>query len=170
MAQSTGRRETDAGFSFGSGRVLVSTIVVAVLVVWGSLFLTFRQWRRHYRQRAAFGAQYVAGAIDSLAALAVPEGEDPGAWREAIAETHAMLLTLTAANVLDLPRMRELSERVNSLVNRAQSDPKVARGELAAFWGDMEAQAGPIILARHKRPAPLLPRVSIGKSGKTAGP
>src|SRR6185437_12122738 len=47
----------------GSGRVFVTAAVIAVLVLWGSLYLAFRQWRARYRERAAFGAAKVAAAV-----------------------------------------------------------------------------------------------------------
>jgi hypothetical protein len=163
-----------------SGRVLVTAAVVVVLVLWGSLYVAFRQWRSRYRQRAAFGVRYVATAIDPLAEV-VPVGElpqgvlaagcagasaliaaapcdvSPAAWHQAIEETHTMLVTVTAANVLDLSQMRALQSKIASRV--ASARPETARAALAALWDDLEDQAGPIVLSRHPRPI-LLPPLS----------
>ncbi len=135
-----------------SGRAFVTAAVVAVLVLWGVLFVTFRQWRAGYRERADFGARVVAAAVDPLAGV-VPDGVRPDAWRGAVAETHAMLRTLTASNVLDLPRMRALGERVAARVARAR--PPTARAELAGLWDEVEDRAGPVVRSRHPRPALL---------------
>jgi hypothetical protein len=164
-------RKRSAGWR--SGRLFVTAVVVAVLVLWGSLYLIFSQWRSRYRERAAFGARFVASAIDPLAdvlpageppistpietrgATATPRQISPAAWREAVAETHAMLVTLTAANVMDMRGMHALGERISALVARAR--PSTARGELARLWDEIEKQAGPIVRARHPRPALLRP-------------
>lgn len=143
-----------------SGRAFVTAWVVTVLVLWGSLNLAFRHWRSGYRERAAFGARVAAAAIDPMAGV-VPAGESPDAWRRAVAETHAMLVTLTASNVLDVPRMRALGDRVS--VRVARSRPETARAELASLWDEVESQAGPIILSRHPRPALLAPRRAVPK-------
>jgi hypothetical protein len=169
-----------SGKGIGSGRVFVTSAVLAVLVLWVSLYLVFRQWRYRYRERAAFGARYVASAIDPLA-LVVPAAELPGAvcaagcagasaltsavissdtnlaaWYQAIEETHAMLVTVTAANVLDRPQMRELQGQIAARVARAR--PETARAVLAEVWNDLEDKAGPIVRGRHPRPALLPPR------------
>jgi hypothetical protein len=163
-----------------SGRVLVTAAVLVVLVLWGSLYVAFRQWRWRYGQRAAFGARYVATAIDALAEV-VPAGElpqgvlaagcagasaliaaaapcdvSPAAWRQAIDETHTMLITVTAANVLDLSQMQVLQSQIASRVAGAR--PETARAALAALWDDLENHAGPIVLGRHPRPTLLPPR------------
>ena len=49
-----------------SGRRFVIVAVIAVLVVWGLLYLVFREWRARYRVRAAYGASQVVPAIDAL--------------------------------------------------------------------------------------------------------
>ncbi|MCA1684908.1 MAG: hypothetical protein LC745_02765, partial [Planctomycetia bacterium] len=84
----------EAGGGGASGRRFVTAAVLSVLVLWGSLYLTFRHWRAGYRERQAYGERRVAAAVDPLAAV-VPTGASPDAWRRAVAETHAMLTTLT---------------------------------------------------------------------------
>jgi hypothetical protein len=157
----------------------VTAAVLTVLVLWGSLYLAFRHWRSRYRERADFGKRYVAAAVDPLAAV-VPAGErpaavraagcagaaaiaaaaspldvSPGDWRRAVAETHELLVALTAANVLDLEQMRALSGRVSACAARAR--PETARADLAALWDEVEPRAGPIVRARHPRPDLLPP-------------
>lgn len=131
-----------------SGRVLVTVGMVALLVVWGSLNVTFRQWKERYRARATFGATVVAGAIDPLAAV-VPPDESPDAWCQAVTDTHAMVVALTAANVLDVSQMNDLGARIRDRV--AFAKPETSRTVLAGLWDELERQAGPII-GRHPRP------------------
>ncbi len=178
-----------------SGRRFVTAAVLAILLLWGSLYLIFRNWRAGYREREAFGARYVAGAVDALASI-VPAGECPpsirtsgcagavaiaaavaaqaklpdtsaDAWHRAVAETHAMLITLTASNVLDIQQMNDLSKRVSALVAGAR--PSTARAELAALWDEIEAQAGPIVRSRHTRPNLLPPFPRLARSGSADG-
>ena len=176
-----GRPESDgppAGVESGaSGRVVVSAAAVVVLVAWGGLFLAFRQWRQHYRERAEYGSARVAESVDLLAAVVpadevapavravasagaaavAPPGVGPGAWIGAVQETRAMLVTLTTSNVLTVAQMDSLAARIDTRVARAR--PPTARAELAGLWDEIEAEAGPVVDRRHTRPALLRPRV-----------
>lgn len=170
--------ETGGGF-WASGRVLVTAIILGVLVLWGTLYLTFRDWRARYRERAEYGVRLIVPAIDPLAEV-IPAGAKPGAapfvssacagtsaaaaiarpwdvtpaeWRKAVAETRMMLISLVSANVLDTPQMATLATRVSTLV--AQARPESARSTLNAIWDEAEAGAGPVITARHRRPSVL---------------
>ncbi len=155
--------EEDAA-GLASGRRFVTVAVIVVLVLWGSLYLVFRQWRSVYRERADFGARHVAAAIDPLATV-VPDGELPDAWQRTVAETHDMLVALTAANIMNRDQMESLGRRVTSLASRAR--PATARDDLATLWDEVEAQAGPIVRARHPRPKMLRPdRAKAAKSGQ----
>ncbi|AGA31580.1 hypothetical protein [Singulisphaera acidiphila] len=140
-----------------SGRRFVIVAVLILIVLWGTLQVVFRVWRAGYRDRAAFGATQVAPAIDPLAKV-VPPGVEPQAWREVVDETHEALVTLTAANLLDLPQMKELRDTIGARVARAHARPETARDELAGLWNDLANQAGPILDARHPRPKLLPPR------------
>ena len=142
---------------FASGRVLVTTIVVVVLLVWGSLHVVFRQWRNRYLERRSYAEQVVAARVEPLAKV-VPPNVSPAAWRGAVAETRAMLKTVTDSNILDAPRIETLSARVSDLVRDARSHDALAR--LAVVWDEAEAGAGPVVTARHARPPLLPPRQS----------
>lgn len=171
----------DGGGFWRSGRVFVTASVVAVLILWGALYLVFRQWRVRYQERQAYGARVVVAAAEPFASI-VPAGErpdsaavraagcggaaavaavaspwdvSPAAWRRAVAETRAMLKTLTDSNVLDVDRMRALGARVSALALGAT--PADARARLAALWDDAEAGAGPVVTDRHPRPDVLPP-------------
>jgi hypothetical protein len=133
----------------------VTLAVLGMLVLAGLLALVFRDWRARYRERAAFGARQVAAAIDPLAQV-VPPGIAPEAWRQAVAETHAMLVTLTASNLLDLAQMQALRAEVLARVARAR--PESARDELAGLWDDIADRAEPVVGTRHPRPKLLPPR------------
>ena len=147
-----------------SGRHVVIVGVLLVLVTWGGLYLAFRDWRARYRARALYGARHVATAIDPMAA-AVPPGVPSHAWRDAVSETHAMLVTVTATNLLDMAALRSLRGEVAARV--ARSRPETARSELAGLWDDTLDRAGPI-LDRHPRPK-LLPPPKPARSPLPAG-
>jgi hypothetical protein len=144
-----------------SGRRFVIVAVLAVLVLWGLLYAVFREWRTRYRARAAYGATQIVPAIDPLAEV-VPPGVDPGQWRDAVDRTHAMLLTVTASNLLGLAEMRDLRVELGRAGDRARAHPETAVAELAAVWDDM-AERGEFLLKdtrplkedRHPRPAIL---------------
>ncbi|SIO32658.1 hypothetical protein SAMN05444166_3807 [Singulisphaera sp. GP187] len=139
-----------------SGRRFVIVAVVILIVFWVTLQVVFRVWRAGYRDRAAFGATQVATAIDPLARV-VPPGVAPKVWREAVAETHDALVTLTAANLLDRLQMEVLRDDIAARVARARTHPETARDELAGLWNDLANQTGPILNARHTRPKLLPP-------------
>ncbi len=144
-----------------SGRRFVIVSVIAVLVVWGLLYLAFRQWRAGYRERAAYGASQVAPAVDAFAAIS-PPGVDPARWRDAVDATHAMLLTFTASNLLGLDEMRALRDELDRAAARAKADRTRAVAELAAVWDNL-SERGEFLLRdtrsrtgdRHPRPGIL---------------
>ncbi len=123
-----------------SGRRFVIVAVIAVLVIWGVLYLVFREWRSRYRERAAYGASQVVPAIDPMFEI-VPPGVDPGAWRDAVGQTRAMLLTVTASNLLGIGEMRALRDELDQTVGRARARPETAVAELAGVWNAMSDRA-----------------------------
>lgn len=141
-----------------SGRRFVTLAVVAVLVGWALLYAGFREWRSRYRARAAYGANQVAPAIDDFAAV-TPPGLDAGRWRDAVARTHAMLVTVTASNVLGLAEMQDLRAELRRAVARARVNPGGAVAELAGVW-DVMSERGEFLIRdtrslrsdRHPRP------------------
>jgi hypothetical protein len=145
-----------------SGRVVVTAAVLGVLVLWGGLYLAFRLWRSGYRDRAAFGLERVVRAIEPLAEV-VPPGEgavgevSPAAWRRAVADSRAMLVTLTTSNLLDRPQMDALGADIDARVARARARPATACAELAGLWNDLQERAG-FVIDHHPRPALLPPR------------
>jgi len=158
----------DSNAFFSSGRVLVASIILSVLMLWGGLNLAFRQWRAAYRERAEYGAKVVAGAIDPLADI-VPTGDastsipkeplDPKAWRDAVEQTHKMLVALTAANVLDRDGMTKLGASISQRVKRSKDHPETAKKELGELWDEVSNGAGIILEKRHPRPSILPPKV-----------
>jgi hypothetical protein len=153
-----------------SGRRLVLMAGLTILLLWGLLYVIFRDWRARYRARASFGATQVAPLIDALAD-AVPPGVDPGDWREAVAETHAMLRTVTASNLLDLQQMQSLRTELEQTVARARAHPETARDEMAGVWNMMDDRAAFVFRdgrsasgERHPRPKILLPRPEQGRT------
>jgi hypothetical protein len=142
-----------------SGRRFVTVAVVSVLILWGVLYFTFRDWRVRFRERAFFGKSQVATAVDPLARI-VPHGVDPGEWRQAVDDTHALLVRLTGSNILDLSEMKALRNELSARAARAT--PGTARAELTAIWDDLQHRAGPI-LDPIKYPRPKLLAVPKAK-------
>jgi len=128
---------------------------LTLLVLCGLLSLAFRDWRARYQERVHFGERNVAPAIDPLGDL-VPSDIDPRAWRQAVDDTHAMLVTLTSSNLVDLKAMKALQAEIEARVARTR--PETARAELADLWNDLADRAEPIITPRHPRPKLLPPR------------
>jgi hypothetical protein len=149
-----------------SGRRFVVAAGLVVLTTWGALYLAFLDWRARYRARASFGARQVAPAIDPLADV-IPEGVDAGRWRQAVADTHRMLVALTASNLLDETQMRALRDALSARVAAAR--PATALGVLASTWDDLEDRAGPILGTRHPRPKLLPPHPPRERAGARAG-
>ena len=153
-----------------SGRRLVVVACGTILVLWGALYLVFRDWRARYRERARFGATQVAPVVDSLSEIN-PEGVDAQAWQQAVRETHEMLVSVTAANLLDLKQMEALRDELKQIVQRARNHPETARDELARIWNAMADRAGFVLQEGtsgrkrgHPRPAILPPRPEKSKS------
>jgi len=142
--------------------VLVSGLVL--LAIWGTLYLLFRDWRARYQKRAQYGASYVVPAIDPMVRIDPPDVA-PEAWREALAQTKAMLVTVTSSNLLDEKQMRELQIALDGAARRSLADPKRAVTELAIIWNSI-ADRGEFLLkdsrsasgVRHPRPKILPPR------------
>ena len=147
-----------------SGRRFVIVAGITVLLIWGALYLIFREWRAKYRQRAAYGLTRVVPAIDPLAEIAPPP-LDPIAWRDAVQQTHAMLVTVISSNLLDVKEMRQLRDELDQAVARARAHPETAVGELAAIWNTLSDRAEFLLKDsrsasgdRHPRPKILPPR------------
>jgi hypothetical protein len=134
-----------------SGRKAVVALVLTILALWLVLDLSFRSWKARYNALAEFGASKVAPAIDPLART-LPPDVPPNDWRVAVADTHAMLLALTGAGVLDQPQMEQLRQDINQRV--AQARPETAVKTLAGLWDDLERQAGPVIAPDSTPPPP----------------
>ena len=147
-----------------SGRRFVVVAVVVILCTWGGLYLAFQRLRAAYRERAAWGASHVVAVIDPLKDV-VPPGVDPTVWRNAVDETHAMLVTVVGSNLLDLHDMDKLRLELDQFVSRARAHPETAPTELAAVWNTLADRAEFLFQDgkdptrdRHARPKILPPR------------
>ncbi len=145
------RRRPALGEPSASGRRFVVAGIIATLLIWGAVYLAFLYWRATYRTLAEFGASQVAPLVDPLADR-VPPGVDPASWKSAVADTHAMLVALTGAGLLDRPRMEALRTDVAARVARAT--PETARAELTRLWDDIESRAGPAVAPDDAPPPP----------------
>ncbi len=141
-----------------SGRAFVIVAVVAIAAIWGTLFLVFRDWRERHRALSAFGATEVAALVDPLASN-VPPGVPARAWRSAVSDTHAMLVTVTSAGLLDRDGLESLRDDLRARISRMTPETEV-KG-LSDLWDDMQKRAGPVLLNRSSRPpfAPPRPKV-----------
>ena len=147
-----------------SGRRFVIIAGLVVLVLWGALYLAFRDWRARYRERAAYGANQVVPVIEPMAGI-IPPGVDPAAWRDAVSRTQAMLQTITASNLLGIDELRALRAELDESVARARAKPETALDELAGVWNTMDQRAAFLFQdsrspsgVRHVRPTILPPR------------
>jgi hypothetical protein len=165
-----------AMFSRGhSGRLLVLGAGVALLLIWGTLFLVFRDWRARYRERALYGATQVIPVIDRLRSI-VPPDVDPALWRDAVDQTRTMLITVIGSNLLDAQAMDKLRAELDGHVHRATGRPETAVRELALIW-DHVADRGEFLFndsrslsgIRHPRPKILPPRRAKTLVKSTAG-
>jgi hypothetical protein len=147
-----------------SGRLFVVAAGVTILLLWGMLFLFFREWRSGYRERALYGKTQVLPTIEPLRAIQPPK-VDPGAWRDAVDQTRAMLVTVIDSNLLDLKDMDSLRVELARHVGRASAQPATAVRELAEIWNEA-ADRGEFLFRdsrsvsgeRHARPKILPPR------------
>jgi hypothetical protein len=149
---------------FQSGRVFVLIAGLVFLVLWAVLYLSFRDWRARYHTRARFGETQVAPVIDALAET-VPRGINPAEWREAIKQTHSMLLSVTGSNLLNFPQMQSLRAELEQAAKRARAHPDSAVDELALVWDSVADRAEFVLWdsrtgtgERHPRPRILPPR------------
>jgi hypothetical protein len=123
-----------------SGRRFVLVAGCILLVIWGTLWVIFRDWRVRYRARAAYGATHVVPAIDPLESI-VPAGVEPEAWRDAVRQTRAMLITVTCSNLLDMHELDDLRRELDGFVARVRAHPETGCLELAAIWDEMADRA-----------------------------
>jgi hypothetical protein len=141
-----------------SGRMFVLSAGVAVLLIWGILYLFFREWRARYRERAFYGKTQVVATLEPLRALLPPQ-VDAEAWRNAVDETRAMLLTVTGSNLLDVKAIDSLRLELAHHVRQASIQPATALRELAEIWNE-ESERGEFLFRdsrsqsgkRHLRP------------------
>ncbi len=159
-----------------SGRRTVIIAGLVIVALWASLYLIFREWRTRYRERAAYGATHVVPAIDPMRGI-MPPGIALGAWRDAVDQTRAMLLTVTGSNLLDIADMDRLQVELAEHARRAASHPKTAVNELAQIW-DEAADRGEFLFrdsrsrdgTRHPRPRILPARSREKPSVKSSVP
>jgi hypothetical protein len=159
-----------------SGRWFVLLAGLIVLLVWGTLYLLFRDWRAKYRERAFYGTTHVIPTIEPLRPL-LPPKVDPDAWREAVDQTRAMLVTVTSSNLLDVKAIDALRIELTQHVRRAVGRPSTAVEELAEIWNEV-ADRGEFLFRdsrslsgeRHPRPKILPPRAEKSSRARKSMP
>ena len=125
-----------------SGRRVVIVCVLALLTIWGLLALSFRSWKARQRERAIFGAERVAPAIEPLSKLQPPLISQDD-WRDAVVDTRGLLRSVTAANLLDQAEMETLRADVARRVAEAKSDTALVN--LLKLWTDLARRFGPLV-------------------------
>ena len=145
-----------------SGRWFVIGAVVTIAVLWGTLFLIFREWRARHRELAAFGASEVAPLVDRLADL-VPPKVEPKQWRKAVVATHGMLEVATGSGTIDREGMEQLRDKLRERF--AKVTPDSVADELSTLWDEMQKQVGPILSGHPSRPpfCPARPKLLGGR-------
>lgn len=172
----TGTTNREALEGGHSGRRFVVAAGITVLLIWGTIYLFFRDWRAKYRERARYGTTQVVQAIEPLRPL-LPPKVDPVAWREAVDQTRAMLVTVTSSNLLDVKEMDALRVELTQHVRRACGQPSTAVEELAEIWNEM-ADRGEFLFRdsrslsgeRHPRPKILPARPEKPFRARTSMP
>ncbi|WZO98455.1 hypothetical protein EP7_000034 [Isosphaeraceae bacterium EP7] len=141
-ASATGPSALPRGGRGTSGRTVVIAIAAAVVLLWGALTLAMGRWKADYLAKAEYGRSQVATVVDRFARLAPPDvPAEP--WARAVADTHQMLVALTASGLLDRPAMDGLRAELEARVDR--SKPETALAELSGLWDEIEAKAGPVV-------------------------
>jgi hypothetical protein len=125
-----------------SGRKFVIGGIIVILLVWGVIFLAFQAWRANYEALAEYGATQIAPLVDSLTTKN-PPGVEPKEWKQAIDDTHGMLLALTGSGLLERKTMEDLRNALSAIVEKAT--PDTVRKDLTDFWNSLERKAGPVI-------------------------
>ncbi|MEW4566711.1 hypothetical protein AB1L88_02475 [Tautonia sp. JC769] len=119
-----------------SGRRFVGAGVIGLLLLWGALYVLFSLWRSGVEERIAIGKTEVASVVAGLADLE-PPGIDPTEWRQAVAETEAMLAEVVGTGRMDRSRLRSLRSDLSRRVAEAGRSPGSAAEILAGIWDEM---------------------------------
>ena len=125
-----------------SGKKFVLALAVAVLSIWGLLYLAFLSWKSGYVERAARGRE-TASLVRALTASRPPD-ISVWQWEDTVDHAEAMLIAVTGSNLLSDSQMEELSVRVGSLVRSAEERPERSVSLLREFWDEVARRAGPI--------------------------
>ena len=133
---------------------------LTVLLIWGTLYLVFRDWRARYRERAVLWIDPGAfppsiGCGRSRRPMSIP----PDGVKQWIRHS-AMLTTVTGSNLLDVKDMDNLRDELDQHVARATDRPETAIRELADIWDEI-ADRGEFLFSdsrslsgiRHPRPS-----------------
>lgn len=126
----------------GSGRKFVVGLVLAILSLWGLLYLGFQTWKAGYEGRAAAGR--VAAARIRPLVQSRPPGFEVWEWEDTVDHAEAMLIALTGSNLLSAEQIEELKGRIDELTQAAASDPSRSAALLRAFWNAISKKSGPV--------------------------
>ncbi len=122
---------------------------LSLVVVGGLIYASFLDWRARHQELVAYGREQVAPTVAPLVDIK-PPGVPAEDWQQAVADTRALIEALTAAGVLDRPRMEALKAELEAKV--AAATPETAVATLRALWDDLERRAGPVLNREFLRP------------------
>ncbi|QDV37354.1 hypothetical protein [Tautonia plasticadhaerens] len=118
------------------GRLFVVGSVGGALLIWGTLYVIFIDWRQEIRGRIDYGKSKVAPVVGSLSAI-TPPGIPEQEWEDAVRRSEAMLDEVVGTGRLDPQRMESLRSDLTSRVAEARRSPRVAPTILGRIWDDM---------------------------------
>jgi len=126
----------------GSGRKFVLGLVLAILMLWGLLYLGFRSWKAGYEGRATAG-RAAAARIRPLT-QARPPSVEIWVWEDTVDHAEAMLIALTGSNLLSVAQIQELTGQIDELTRQATEDPAKSIPLLKEFWDALSKRSGPV--------------------------
>jgi hypothetical protein len=117
---------------------------------------------RHPRPQIlpSYGATRVAPALNPLRGI-IPAGVELAEWRDAIAQTRALVLAVTDSNALLVGQMQKLRSALDGHVERAKERPETVLAELAAIWNEVAASGQSVLKEARSSDGKLLSRPEI---------
>ena len=119
-----------------SGRKVVAAGVLGLLILWGTLYLLFLGWRNGVEDRIQYGKTEVVPVVKDMASR-VPPGIREEDWRNAVADTEAMLDEVVGTGRLDRPELEALRSDLLQRVSQANRSPELSLTILGGIWDDM---------------------------------
>jgi hypothetical protein len=114
----------------------VAAAVLAVITLWGVLFLSFEGWRAGIQARIDYGMANVAPVVEPLEEID-PHGIAQEDWRDAVSRSEEMLGEVVGTGRLDQKALERLRSDLSRRVAEARNSPQDAPAILGRIWDDM---------------------------------